>query len=69
MQKKAAYICASHVMHVFLILTEEHACSVRNVRKAKKLQRNEQEKPDLSKINRVNTTYTKDERTYSSPKA
>lgn len=40
-------------MHVFLILTEEHACSVRNVRKAKKLQRNEQEKPDLSKINRV----------------
>lgn len=57
-------------MHVFLILTEEHACSVGNVRKAKKLQRNEQEKkPDLSKINRVNITYTKDERTYSSPKA
>lgn len=56
-------------MHVFLILTEEHASSVRNVRKAKKLQSNEQEKPDLSKINRVNITYTKDERTYSSPKA
>lgn len=57
-------------MHVFLILTEEHACLVGNVRKAKKLQRNEQEKkPDLSKINRVNITYTKDERTYSSPKA